>query len=289
MNSLEQKLHILKLGRLGQVYLEWIERARETEMDYGEFLEEVLSEELVARQENQLKKRLQNAGFPFEATLEQFDFSRHPELKRTVMLRFFDSSFVEKAQNLILAGSSGLGKTHLAVSVGIKMAQLGYSVKFITAQQLVNRIMTTTNRLEIARVLEPLTRCQLLILDELGYLTMDERVGPVLYELISARYLKGATIITSNKNLSSWGELLAGGDSALMVAIIDRLLHHGEAFYLKGSSYRTLGKESYGLQRPALPNGGSPKTVPQSSLPLPEPGVGGSSTPSEKGPEQQAS
>ncbi len=249
MNSLEQKLQSLKLGRLRQVYQAWIERARETQMDYGEFLEEVLSEELLARQENQLKKRLQNAGFPFEASLEQFDFSRHPELKRSVMLRFFDSSFVEKAQNLVLAGSSGLGKTHLAVSLGIKMVQLGYSVKFITAQQLVNGVITAPTRAEVSRLLEPLLKCQVLVLDELGYLPLDERVGPVLYELVSGRYLRGSTVITSNKSLSSWGELLADSDNALMVAIIDRLLHHGEVFYLKGSSYRTLGKESYGGPR----------------------------------------
>jgi DNA replication protein DnaC len=243
MHSLEAKLSSLKLGRIRQVYGDWAERAAQTELSYVEFLDELLNEEILARQENQLRKRLQLAAFPFEATIEQFDWSRHPELKRSVMMRFFDSSFVEKSQTLLLIGPSGLGKTHLAVSVGVKMAQLGYTIRFITAQKLFNLVLAVTNRNELERILNPLVKCDLLILDELGYLPLDERVGPVLFELVSERYQKGATIITSNKSLSNWGELIGGNDTALMVAIIDRLLHHGEAFYLKGSSYRTLGKE----------------------------------------------
>lgn len=265
MNSLEARLHQRGLGRLRQVYGEWLERVRESSMDYGEFLEELVSEELLARQENQLKKRLRAAAFPFEASLEQFDWSRHPELKRGVMLRFFDSAFVEKSQNLLLLGPSGVGKTHLSISVGVKMVQLGYSVKFITAQQLVNRVLAANNRGEINRLLEPLVKCQVLILDELGYLPMDERVGPVLYEVIGGRYQRGATVITSNKSLSNWGEMIGGsGDNALMVALLDRLLHHGEVFYLKGSSYRTLGKENYGLKGPLPPANGKTGEPPKS-------------------------
>ena len=104
-------------------------------------------------------------------------------------------------------------------------------------------------------MLEPLLKCQVLILDELGYLPADERIGPILYELVSGRYQKGATVITSNKSLSSWGELVGGNDTALMVAIIDRLLHQGEVFYLRGNSYRTLGKEGFGPVPKGLENG----------------------------------
>ena len=186
------------------------------------------------------------AGFPYAATIEQFDFTLRPELKRTVMLRFFDSSFITSAGSLLLIGASGLGKTHLAVAVGTKMVQLGYSGRFLMAQQLVNAVLTATTRSEITRLIEPLIKCDLLILDELGYLSMEPQVGPVLYELISGRYEKGATIITSNKSLAYWGDLIA--DTALMMAIIDRLLHHGEVFYFRGSSYRMRGKESVTLK-----------------------------------------
>src|SRR6266567_4114283 len=111
----------------------------------------------------------------------------------------------------------------------------------VDTQQLVNAVVATATRVDLARFIKPLVTCDLLILDEFGYLTLDPKVGPVLYEIIAGRYEKGATVITSNKSLSTWGDLV--GDSALMMAIIDRLLHHGEVFYLRGSSYRMRGKE----------------------------------------------
>jgi DNA replication protein DnaC len=241
--SLEQKLTHLKLGRIREVYPTWVRHAEQHHLGYGEFLEEVLSEELLSRQENQIRRKLKAAGFPFAATLEQFDFSLRPELKRAVMVRFFDSAFIEKAGALILIGASGLGKTHLAVAVGAKMVQLGYHVRFLTAQGFANSILAAPSRAEVEHVLAPLIKCDLLILDEFGYLPAEARLGPALYELVSGRYLRRATVITSNKSIATWGEVV-GGDTALMMAILDRLLHHGEVFYLRGSSYRMRGKEA---------------------------------------------
>jgi DNA replication protein DnaC len=241
--SLEQKLTQLKLSRTREVYPHWVKEAEAHQLGYAEFLDGLLSEEVVSRQENQVRRQLKAAGFPFAATLEQFDFSLHPELKRSVMVRFFDRTFVEQAQSLILVGASGLGKTHLAIALGTKMVQLGYRVRFLTAQHLANQIVAAADRDAIAHLLQPLIRCDLLILDEVGYLTVDPRVGPILYELVAARYQQRATMITSNKSLSQWGDVV-GGDTALMMAILDRLLHHGEVFYLRGASYRLRGKEA---------------------------------------------
>ena len=121
------------------------------------------------------------------------------------------------------------------------MVQLGYSVRFVVAQQLAHAVLAAATRAELARLIASLIRCDLLVLDEFGYLTLDPHVGPVLYEIIAGRYEKGATVITSNKSLAAWGDLV--GDTALMMAIIDRLLHHGEVFYLRGPSFRMRGKE----------------------------------------------
>lgn len=241
--SLDHKLTHLKLARIREVYPQWIAHAEQQGLGYGEFLAELLAEEMVNRQENVIRRKLKAAGFPFAATREQFDFALRPELKRAVMVRFFDSSFIEKAESLILIGASGLGKTHLAVALGTKMVQLGYSARFVTAQQFANAVLSAPSRAEVERVLQPLIRCDLLILDEFGYLSVEPRLGPALYELVSGRYQKRATVITSNKSLATWGELV-GGETALMMAIIDRLLHHGEVFYLRGSSYRMRGKEA---------------------------------------------
>jgi DNA replication protein DnaC len=242
-STLAPKLAHLKLRRIADVVDQWIEHAEAHQLGYGEFLDELLNEELLTRQENQIRRKLQAAGFPFAATLEQFEFSLRPELKRAVMMRFFDSAFIEKAGSLILIGPSGVGKTHLVVAVGTKMVQLGYNVRFLTAQQFAHQVLAATTRVETERVLQPLVRCDLLILDEFGYLPIDSRLGPALYELISGRYGKRATAITSNKSLANWGEVI-GGDTALMMAILDRLLHHGEVFYLRGASVRLRGKEA---------------------------------------------
>lgn len=240
--NIDHKLTQLKLSRIREVYTDWITQAEQHQLGYAEFLDELLSEEVVGRQENQIRRKLKAAGFPYAATLEGFDFSLRPELKRAVMVRFFDSAFIEKAGALLLIGPSGTGKTHLAVALGTKMVQLGYSVRFLTAQHFANDVLRATSRTEVERILRPLMRCDLLILDEFGYLSVAPQIGPALYELLSARYLHRATVITSNKSLGTWGEIV-GGDTALMMAIIDRLLHHGEVFYLRGSSYRMRGKE----------------------------------------------
>jgi DNA replication protein DnaC len=239
--SLDQKLTALKLARIRQVYPRWVEQAAQTQLGYADLLDELVTEELLARQEHQLRRRLRQANFPYAATIEQFDFTLRPELKRTVILRYLDSSFVTGAGSLLLIGASGLGKTHLAIAVGTKMVHLGYRVRFLTAQQLANAVLAAPGRVEVAHLVQPLLMCHLLILDEFGYLPLDSQVGPVLYEVLAGRYEKGATIITSNKSLSSWGQVV--GDTALMMALADRLLHHGEVFYLRGSSYRMRGKE----------------------------------------------
>jgi DNA replication protein DnaC len=206
--ALEQKLTELKLGRIRQIYPSWIEQASQGNLGYAEFLEQLLTEEFLARQENQLRRKMKAAGFPYAATIEQFDFSARPELKRPVILRYFDSSFVTGACSLVLIGPSGLGKTHLSVSLGTKMVQLGYTVRFVVAQQLANACLSASGRGEIASLIAPLIKCDLFILDEFGYLPVEPQVGPVLYEIIAGRYGKGATVITSNKSLANWGELV---------------------------------------------------------------------------------
>ncbi len=255
--SLDQKLTALKLGRIRQIYESWIEQAAQSNLSYAECLEQLVTEELLARQENVLRRKMKQAGFPYAATIEQFEFSARPELKRPVILRYFDSSFVTGASSLLLIGASGLGKTHLAIALGTKMVQLGYTVRFVVAQQLANAVLEAASRTRVATIIGPLIKCDVLILDEFGYLALEPQVGPVLYELIAGRYQKGATIITSNKSLANWGELV--GDTALMMAMIDRLLHQGEVFYLRGTSYRLRGKEPVTLSaKPELSLSGSP-------------------------------
>lgn len=127
------------------------------------------------------------------------------------------------------------------------MVQLGYGVRFLTAQQMANQVLTAPDAEARSKLLQSWIRCDLLILDEFGYLSLEPQVGPALYEVIAGRYERGATVITSNKSLPTWGEVI-GGDTTLMMAILDRLLHHGDVFYLRGSSYRLRGKETVDME-----------------------------------------
>ena len=218
----------------------WLERAAQAELSLADFLGEVLDEERVARTQAATERRLQAAGFPFAATIEQFDFRFRPELKRQVVLRYLDATFVEQAGTLTLIGAPGLGKTMLAICVATKQVQLGYSARFLTAQRLAAQLGRAVTSVGRQRVLRPLLACDVLVLDELGYLPTEPSFGPALYELIAGRYERRPTILTSNKSLTEWASIVQ--DASLAAAIVDRLMHHGQVFYLKGPSWRMRGR-----------------------------------------------
>ena len=215
----------------------WLERAAQQELSYGDFLQGLLEEELVARTAAATQRRLREAAFPFAASIEQFDFRFRPDLKRQVVLRYLDPTFVESAGTLTLIGAPGLGKTMLAICVATKQVQLGYTARFITAQALAGQIGRATSALGRQRVLKPLLRCDVLVLDELGYLPTEPSFGPALYEVVAGRYRRRPTIITSNKSLTDWGHIVQ--DVSLAAALVDRLMDGGQVFYLKGPSWRT--------------------------------------------------
>jgi len=233
---MDELLKKLRLPRIRAIYREYVERANLEDLGYSQFLLMLLEEEAASREENRLKTLMRQAKFPFDKTIEQFDFRVHPELRRKVFMSYLDVSFVKEGKSLVLIGAPGLGKTHLAVAMGIKMVHKGYDVRFVTVQNLVNRVLESQSHKDRAKTLKPYLKCDLLCLDELGYLPPEPDIGPVLYELISSRYERQATIITSNKSLTEWGGIM--GDNALAGALIDRLLHHGDVYYLKGESYR---------------------------------------------------
>jgi DNA replication protein DnaC len=232
----------------------WLERAAQEELGYADFLAGLLDEEVVARTQAATEQRLRQADFPYAATIEQFDFRFRPELKRQVVLRYLDPSFVEQAGTLTLIGPPGLGKTMLAICVATKQVQLGYTARFITAQQVATHLGRASTARGRQRALRPLLTCDVLVLDELGYLPTEPSFGPALYELVAGRYTRRPTVITSNKSLTDWSMICQ--DASLAAAIVDRLVHHGQVFYLKGPSWRTRGRTPEGEGEPLAAGGG---------------------------------
>jgi DNA replication protein DnaC len=232
----------LQLRHAEAVLPAWLDRAARDELSYQDLLGGLLEEEAAGRAAAETAHRLRLAGFPFAATIEQVDFRFRPELKRQVLLRYLDPTFVQQATTVAFIGAPGLGKTMLAVCIATKLVQLGYSARFVTAQALAAQLGRARTAVGRDRVLRPLLACDVLVLDELGYLPTEPAFGPALYELVAGRYERRPTIITSNKSLTDWAAVVQ--DVSLAAAIVDRLLHHGQVFYLKGPSWRVKGRSA---------------------------------------------
>lgn len=251
LDRIEELLRRLRLPRIRNSFRERLETAAQEETSLANLLGGLLEDEVSSREESHLRSRMRRAEFPFDKTIEQFDFRRHPELKRQVFLSYLDPSFVREGKCIVLIGAPGLGKTHLAVAIGHQQALRGGDVRFVRVQTLVNRYAEADGPRERETILRPLRKAGLLILDEFGYLPPDADAGPMLYDLLSTRYERGATIITTNKCLPEWGKVLH--DNALASALLDRLLHHGDVYHLKGDSYRLKDKPAVQLEAVAVP------------------------------------
>jgi DNA replication protein DnaC len=205
----------------------------------------VLSEAVASNTAKNITMRTHLAHFPFIQGLDAFDFGYQPSLDKKQVQSLSICHFIEHGENVVILGPPGVGKTHLAVGLGLTAIEPGYRVLFTTAAALV---ATLTKALTEGRLEDKLyTMPRLLIIDEIGYLPIERQGANLFFQLISRRYERGPLILTSNQSFGAWGEVF--GDRVIATAILDRVLHHAVTINIRGNSYRLRDKLKAGLVR----------------------------------------
>jgi DNA replication protein DnaC len=220
----------------------YIELVNKGEMSFTTALEELVE---IEKKNNQIRRENANvhtANFPFIKTMEDFDFSFQPGINKKELLELNSLSFLDKKENILFVGSSGVGKTHLATAIGISCAKARNITYFITFENLMHQLKAAHHENRLESRLKFFAKYKVLIIDEIGYMPIDLDSANLFFQLIARRYEKNSTIITTNTPFSKWGEIL--GSVTLANAVLDRLLHHSEVISIKGPSYRLKDKRA---------------------------------------------
>jgi len=234
---LEKNLTSLKLRYFLENYQAAAQLAAENQMSHLEFLAELVDGEAAERNARVVERRLRNSRLPFEKTMDQFQWNHPDKINRMQIENLMRLGFIDKKVNVLVIGSSGVGKSHISCALTRQACLNGYSALFTTAVEIVNCLTAAkaANCLEKAlkRYITPTVLC----CDEIGYLPIDKLGCDLLFQVVSQRYERGSMIITSNKSFKNWTEIFHN-DAAVTSAILDRLLHHSEVVVIEGKSYR---------------------------------------------------
>ena len=236
LNNLEE-LGLLNIKASIDKYIDLINSGNKSIVDA---LYELSNLEINAKSDRAMQACVKVANFPFLKEVTDFDFDFQPAINKQQILDLMTLRFIENKENILFVGSSGVGKTHLATSIGIECAKHRYSTYFIYFQDLISQLKKalSENRLDIR--LRHFCKYKILIIDEIGYLPIDIDAANLFFQLIYKRYEKHCTIITTNTNFSKWSDIF--GNSVIANAILDRLLHHSHIISVKEPSYRTKSK-----------------------------------------------
>jgi DNA replication protein DnaC len=228
-------------------YAKLARHAAEKDESYESYLLKLSELEVNQRGANPITSRLKNASFPVLKDLETFDFTLTPQISKQKVLELSRCEWVEQKSNLCCVGNSGTGKTHLAVALGQAACRAGRRVKFYTAQGLVTQLEEAQKQYRLERMLTSLSKIELLIVDELGYISFSRSGAELLFQVFADRYERGSILITSNLPFGEWGSIFQG--DRMTAALLDRLTHRCTIFEMNGESYRF--RESVKSAKPA--------------------------------------
>ncbi len=217
-----------------------------------EVLDHILSQEAQAKKKRAVDSQIQMSGFPFQKSVDAFDFSFQPSIDKNQILELATMRFVENKENVVFLGTPGVGKTHLAVALGMIAAQNRYSTYYISCHNLISQLNKAHYEKRLPERLKIFARYKALIIDEIGYLPMDIQGANLFFQLIAKRYEKNSTILTSNKAFSAWNEVFS--DITIASAILDRILHHCQVVSIKGESYRLKERKELMRQKQQVVN-----------------------------------
>ena len=233
----------LKLHRIAEMYQEVLNEAARKGTSMLEVLATLIGEEADARRQRALEKRILRARLPKRKTLEEYNFSFPKKIPKQAILRLFDCDFVAQHGCAVFIGATGTGKSHLLNALGYTACEKGISVRFTRVVDMINALTTAQINGTLERTLRQYTTPSLVFLDELGYLPIDKRGADLLFQVVAARYESGSIVVSTNRAFRDWGAIF-DVDNTLATAMIDRLMHHGEAIVIQGESYRMKDKGS---------------------------------------------
>ena len=232
----------LKLSTILSEYEAVARQAQDGDWGFELFLAELLEREVIKRRENAARRRLKEAHFPDVKTLDQLDFTALKGVSKTKIQALSSGQFIDDAEDVVIIGPIGTGKTHLAIALGVEAAKRRTRVAFVRAADLVRQLVEARDDRQLTRLYRRFQRVELLIIDELGFVPFDKTEAELLFNLLAERYERRSTIVSSNLSFGEWVQVF--GSEKLTTALLDRLSHHAHVLTTRGSSYRSNKRRS---------------------------------------------